>query len=162
MLRPSQLRKYSGHNYGSIRFVGFSTADLSFHNFGASLKGFIGIMYSSRLISAVTIWRADRVTDHLVHMGTSSYQRTHEMTSPISIFLQFLFLWMQVCLQKPRKFLPVNVSSYTVLIWVCMALDLIFSGSSFQNAIQEQIFHVVSHTTIFACIGVPRAIGCIL
>ena len=59
------------------RRVGFSTADLNFDNFGAS-HGFVGILYSSRLILLYTNHLEGRQTveNHLVHIVTNSYRCT--------------------------------------------------------------------------------------
>ena len=88
----------------------FSTADLDFENFGAS-HGFVGIFYSSRLILLYSNHLEGRQTveNHLVHIGTNLYRRTHVMTSSTSIlvhFLRFLFLWKQVSPRRSRKFAP--------------------------------------------------------
>ena len=88
--------------------IGFSIADLDFDNFGAS-HGFVGILYSSRLILLYSNHLEGRQTveNHLVHIGTNSYQRTHVMMSSTSIlvdFLRFLFLRKQVSPRKSRKF----------------------------------------------------------
>ena len=52
------------------RRVGFSTADLDFDNFGVS-HGFVGILYSSRLILLYSNHLEGRQTveNHLVHIG---------------------------------------------------------------------------------------------
>ena len=49
--RLSKLRRYQSRRppWARNRRVGFSTADLDFNNFGVS-HGFVGILYSSRLI----------------------------------------------------------------------------------------------------------------
>ena len=56
----------------------FSTADLDFDNYRASL----GILYSSRLILLYSDYLGGRrtVENHLVHMGTSLYRSRHIMT----------------------------------------------------------------------------------
>ena len=72
------------------RRVGFSTADLDFDNFGV-FHGFVGILYSSRLILLYSNHLEGRQTveNHLVHIGTNSYRRAHVMTSSISILVHF-------------------------------------------------------------------------
>ena len=67
------------------RHVGFSTADLKFNNCGTS-HGLVRILYSSRLILLYSNHLEGRQTveNHLVHIGTNSYRRTHVMTSSIS------------------------------------------------------------------------------
>ena len=54
--------------------VGFSTADLDFDNCGTS-HGFVGILYSSRLILLYSNHLEGRQTveNHFVHIGTNSY-----------------------------------------------------------------------------------------
>ena len=101
------------------RRVGFSTADLNFDNFRAS-HGFVGILYSSRLILLYSNHLEGRQTveNHLVHIGTNSYRHTHVTTSSISIlvfFLRFLFSRNQVCPRKSQKFaLSENFPLYSI------------------------------------------------
>ena len=63
------------------RRVGFSTADLDFDNCGTS-HGFVGILYSSRLILLYSNHLEGRQTveNNLVHIDTNSYRRVHVMT----------------------------------------------------------------------------------
>ena len=77
------------------RRVGFSTADLDFNNCGMS-HWFVGILYSSRLILLYSNHLEGRQTveNHLVHIGTNSYRRTHVMTSSISILVHFFVVFI--------------------------------------------------------------------
>ena len=77
------------------RHVGFSTADLDFDNFVVS-HGFVGILYSSRLILLYSNHLEGRQTveNHLVHIGTNSYRRTHVMMSSIFILSAFFAVFI--------------------------------------------------------------------
>ena len=77
------------------RRVGFSTADLDFDNFGVS-HGFVGILYSSRLILLYSNHLEGRQTveNHLVHIGTNLYRRTHVMTSPFPFLVHFFAVFI--------------------------------------------------------------------
>ena len=75
------------------RRIGFSTADLGFDNFGAS-HGFIGILYSGKLPFLYSNHLEGRQTEenHLVHIGTNSYRRTHVTISIlVHFFAVFIF-----------------------------------------------------------------------
>ena len=101
------------------RRVGFSTADLDFDNFGV-FHGFVGILYSSRLILLYSNHLEGRQTveNHLVHIGTNSYRRTHVMTSSISIlsefFCGFYFRGSRFVRENRENLYPAKISRYTV------------------------------------------------
>ena len=77
------------------RRIGFSTANLGFDNFGAS-HGFVGILYSGRLSFVYSNHLEGRQTEenHLVHIGTNSYRRTHVMTSQFPFLVHFLAVFI--------------------------------------------------------------------
>ena len=81
--RLSKLRRYQDCRRGRETGVLDSAADLDFDNCGTS-HGFVGILYSSRLIVLYSNHLEGRQTveNHLVQ-GTNSYQRAHVMTSSI-------------------------------------------------------------------------------
>ena len=99
--------------------------------------GFVGILYSGRLPFFYSNHLEGRQTveNHLVHTGTSSYQRTHVMTSSTSILvwcisLRFLFSRKQVCPWKSWKFaLRENFSLYGIHSVYCSLSDLVESGN---------------------------------
>ena len=94
-------------NYKSIRTAimgeklafwteGFCTADLNFNNFGASLIGSLALCIVAGWSSLQWLFRGQiewqTVENHLVHTSTSSYQRTHIMMLPITVFfVAFIF-----------------------------------------------------------------------
>ena len=99
--------------------------------------GFIGILYSSRLILLYSNHLEARQTieNHLVHMGTNLCRSMHIMTSSVAIlvhfFLQFLFLQKQVypgklCTQwkfpairyRQNKTLEKHAWMTSICIWV--------------------------------------------
>ena len=110
------------------RHIGFSTADLDFDNFGVS-HGFVGILYSSRLILLYSNHLEGRQTveNHLVHIGTNSYRRTHVMTSSISILSAFFAVFVfaeaglsakivKICTQ--RKFAAIRYNLWKIeFVW---------------------------------------------
>ena len=103
------------------RRVGFSTADLDFDNFGVS-HGFVGILYSSRLILLYSNHLEGRQTveNHLVHIGTNSYRRTYVMTVINSILVHFFgfffFFHRSRFVHENRENLyPAKISRYTVV-----------------------------------------------
>ena len=108
------------------RRIGFSTADLGFDNFGAS-HGFVGILYSGRLPFLYSNHLEGRQTEenHLVHMGTNSYRRTHVMTSQqfhLSAFFcgfyfrGFYFRGSRSVRENHDNLHPAKISRYTVII----------------------------------------------
>ena len=103
------------------RHVGFSTADLDFNNCGTS-HGLVGILYSSRLILLYSNHLEGRQTveNHLVHIGTNSYRRTHVMTSSISIlvlfFCGFYFRGSRSVRENRENLHPAKISRYTVTL----------------------------------------------
>ena len=93
--RLSKLRRYQDlPPQVKNRRVGFSTADLDFENFRAS-HGFVGILYSSRLISSLQQpIRGQTVERHRIHTGTNLYQCMHVMTSSTSILVHFFAVFI--------------------------------------------------------------------
>ena len=101
------------------RCIGFSTADLDFDNFGVS-HGFVGILYSSRLILLYSNHLEGRQTveNHLVYIGTNLHRRTHVMTSSISIlsafFCGFYFCGSRFVHKNCKNLHPAKISRYMV------------------------------------------------
>ena len=115
------------------RHVGFSTADLDFNNCETS-HGFVGILYSSRLILLYSNHLEGRQTveNHLVHIGTNSYRRTHVMTSSISILVHFFAVFIfaeaglsakiaKICTQ--RKFPAIRYLEATLGLVKCLEIS---------------------------------------
>ena len=137
--RPLQLRNYQDcrpRRKLPCWTEGFSTSDLAMAT-SEHLLGFIGILYSSRLILLYSNHLEARQTieNHLVHMGTNLCRSMHIMTSSVAIlvhfFLQFLFLQKQVypgklCTQwkfpairyRQNKTLEKHAWMTSICIWV--------------------------------------------
>ena len=114
--RLSKLRRYQDlPPQAKNRRVGFSTADLDFENFRASY-GFVGILYSSRLISSLQQpIRGQTVERHRIHTGTNLYQCTHVMMSSTSILVHFFCGFYFRGSRSLRENLhPAKISRYTV------------------------------------------------